>query len=334
MSLPSQRGISLVEIMVALAVGLFLTAGVVQIFLGNKQSYRVAEGSARIQENARFAMEFIAIDARMAGYQGCAGASRTVVNTLGASPSFVEDFDIPVEGFQATSASAWSPSVDASISSPLGGRDILTIRGAFGNGTNITGQPTDASDCASSSSYTQNLKVTSGAGFQSVDYAIASNCNRASIFQFATTPEASATTIDTGGVDLGACYAGTGELLPLETRSFYIRANASGIPSLYRQIGSAGAQELVEGVEDLQVLYGLDNDGDGAANGFVTANQASANWDQVVSLRICLGFRSVEDNLTTSDDAPPACADSQVNLTGNHLRRVFTTTIGLRNRLP
>ena len=154
MSLPSQRGISLVEIMVALAVGLFLTAGVVQIFLGNKQSYRVAEASARIQENARFAMEFIAIDTRMAGYQGCAGASRTVVNTL-VSPQFHEEFDTPVEGFQATSASAWSPSVDAGITSPLGGRDILTIRGAFGNGTPIVGQPTDASDCASSAGTTR-----------------------------------------------------------------------------------------------------------------------------------------------------------------------------------
>ncbi len=334
MSMPSQRGFSLVEIMVALAVGLFLTAGVVQIFLGNKQSYRVAEGSARIQENARFAMEFIAIDARMAGYQGCAGASRTVVNTLGASPILRRGLRHPGRGLPGHQRQRLVTQRGRQhFQSALGGRDILTIRGAFGNGTNITGQPTDASDCASSSSYTQNLKVTSGAGFQSVDYAIASNCNRASLFQFATTPEASATTIDTGGVDLGACYAGTGELLPMETRSFYIRANASGIPSLYRQIGSAGAQELVEGVEDLQVLYGLDNDGDGAANGFVHANEVP-NWNQVVSLRICLGFRSVEDNLTTSDANPPACDDSQVSLAGNHLRRVFTTTIGLRNRLP
>jgi len=64
-----QRGVSLVEIMVALVAGLILMAGVIRIFVANKQTYRVNEAAARIQENARVAMEFLGRHARMAGYR-------------------------------------------------------------------------------------------------------------------------------------------------------------------------------------------------------------------------------------------------------------------------
>ncbi len=64
-----QRGISLVEIMVALVAGLLMLAGVIQIFLANKQTYRINEAAARIQENARIAMELLGRQVRMVGYR-------------------------------------------------------------------------------------------------------------------------------------------------------------------------------------------------------------------------------------------------------------------------
>ena len=64
-----QQGVSLVEIMVSLVAGLILTAGVIQIFIANKQTYRVNNASARIQENARFALETLGRYLRIAGYK-------------------------------------------------------------------------------------------------------------------------------------------------------------------------------------------------------------------------------------------------------------------------
>ena len=67
----SQRGLSLIEIMVALAIAAILLLGLSQIFVGSKNVYRLQEGMARVQENARFALQYLEENVRMAGYMGC-----------------------------------------------------------------------------------------------------------------------------------------------------------------------------------------------------------------------------------------------------------------------
>ena len=64
----SQCGLTLVEILVALLISLFLIAGVIQLFIGTKQTYRGHDALSRIQENGRFAIDRMAWDIRMAGY--------------------------------------------------------------------------------------------------------------------------------------------------------------------------------------------------------------------------------------------------------------------------
>lgn len=66
-----QCGLSLVELMIALALGVVLTLGLVQVFNGVRTTFSVAEGSSRLQESSRFAMEFLKRDLRMAGQYGC-----------------------------------------------------------------------------------------------------------------------------------------------------------------------------------------------------------------------------------------------------------------------
>ena len=335
-----QRGISLIELMVALVVGVILVGGIVQIYAANKQTYRVDDASARLQENARYAMALLARDIRMAGYQGCAGQARILVNTLNDTSSFLYNFDQAIEGFEATGAGTWSPTLDGGITSPLGGRDVITIRAVFDSGVAITGQPSNSGDCTSAASHTADLKVSDASAFNPGDIVIAGNCSRASIFQITNVNAGSNVVHNTGGSvtpgnatrDLGACYAGNGELAKITTRTFYLRNNPDGLPSLYRKDGNASAEELVEGVEDMQILYGIDTDGDGAANQFVRANNVS-DWSQVTSVRIGLLLQSVEDNITTTPQTY-TFNDTTVTPTDRRLRRVFTTTIGLRNQLP
>ena len=66
-----QRGLTLVELMIAMLLGLFLLGGLLQIFISSKQTYRMQEGLSRLQENGRFAIDFMARDIRLAGYKGC-----------------------------------------------------------------------------------------------------------------------------------------------------------------------------------------------------------------------------------------------------------------------
>lgn len=64
----TQMGLSIVELMVAMALGLLLMTGVVQVFLSSRQTYAANEAMGRMQENGRFALEFVARSARLAGY--------------------------------------------------------------------------------------------------------------------------------------------------------------------------------------------------------------------------------------------------------------------------
>ena len=85
-----QRGFTMVEILVALTISTFLMAGVIQLFIGSKQAYRFHDAASRLQENGRLAIDTMARDIRMAGYQFPPPPPTP------ASPPF--DPDNPVEG--------------------------------------------------------------------------------------------------------------------------------------------------------------------------------------------------------------------------------------------
>ncbi len=340
-----QKGLTLVELMIAVTLGVFITGSIIQLFINSKQSYRVQENLSRLQENARFAISFLNHDIRMAGNMGCVASTRILTNTLNDTSSFNYNFSSAIQGFESTGADTWSPALDASITAPLTGHDVLTVRGVLGQGVDITGQPTNSTDCDTDVkavvAQTANLKISNTASFASDDIVIAANCDNAVIFQISQLSSGSEV-IHAEGVnpapgnastDLGACYAGKGELFKLISRTYYIRTNPSGIHSLYRKDGVSSAEELVEGIEDMQVLYGEDTDNDHTPNYYVSANSSALNMDNVVSIRISLLATTIDDNLATVA-VPYTIFGNSTTPTDHRIRRVFTTTIALRNRLP
>ena len=70
----SQQGITLIELMIALVIGLLATGAMLKVYVDSSRLYRFNESLARIQENGRFGLEFIRRDARMAGFWGCNSA--------------------------------------------------------------------------------------------------------------------------------------------------------------------------------------------------------------------------------------------------------------------
>jgi type IV pilus assembly protein PilW len=139
------------------------------------------------------------------------------------------------------------------------------------------------------------------------------------------------------------------EVTRVSTKSYYIRTGASGRPALWRRVGPDNPQELVEGVERLEIRYGVCT-GTGAARsvnpaiGYVRINDPGFNlpgdWPDVCSVRIDLLLASLEDNLVTTPQTVVFPADTGIQLLpaqlGNdrRLRQGFSTTVGIRNRLP
>lgn len=207
-----QAGVSLIELMIAITLSIFIAAALIALFINSKQSYRINENMSRLQENARFAVTFLSRDLRMADFRTCVTADR-----LGDA----------VSGANGTG---------------LNGSDTITVLW-------------QSNDCASASA--------------------------------------------------------------VVTTIYSIQTGSGGGPALFRSTDGVN-QELVEGIEDLQILYGEDTDDDFVANYYVEAASVT-DMAQAISVRFTLIARTLEDNLTD---------------TGARVTRNFTSTVTLRNRLP
>lgn len=83
-----QKGLTLIEIMLALSIGIFITGGIIQLFINSKKTYELQDGLSRVQENGRFAIYTMQEDVRMLGYWGCmTNASGDLVGVEGNNKS-------------------------------------------------------------------------------------------------------------------------------------------------------------------------------------------------------------------------------------------------------
>lgn len=329
-----QQGLTLVEIMVALTIGMVLLGGVITILVSSQQTYRVNEALARIQENSRFAFQLLSRDIRMAGYMGCVGEGTVPVNTLNNSTDYLWNFGQPIQGYEATDSS-WMPALPTEITSPLSGRDILILRGVDGSDTRVISHPGGGVDGPGSA----DLKVTVGSGLQDNDIVLVTDCLAAAVFQITninTSAGQDNIVHNTGSgapgnatKNLGQSFEG-GEVVRISTRSYYVRTNPSGNAALYWRRGNDDAEELVEGVENIQIDYGVDTSGNRAADVYQKANLVG-NWENVVSVRINLLMQSTEDNIT-SQPQTYTFKGAVTTPADRRLRKTYSTVIALRNR--
>lgn len=116
-ALRKQHGLTLVELMIAMTIGLLLLGGITSIMISSRQTYRVNEALSRMQDNARYAFQVLSRDIRMAGYFGCVGSDVTPTNTLSGPTDFLWNFKQTIYGYEATSDTAWNLTPDSSITS-------------------------------------------------------------------------------------------------------------------------------------------------------------------------------------------------------------------------
>ena len=77
-------GFSLLELMIAMTLGLLVIAGLGQLYVGGRDANRIIDNTARLNDNGRFAGEFLARDLRLAGYFSCGGPKANVANAINA----------------------------------------------------------------------------------------------------------------------------------------------------------------------------------------------------------------------------------------------------------
>ncbi len=356
-----QRGVTLVEMMVALVISMLISLAAIQLFLASSQSYRLHEALSRTQENSRFAIRELQYEGRMAGYTGCASE---IVSWLNTGKAGYVDSLMGLHAITGWEAAGTAPGSTLDLTSgstgaqdwingtgdalpdgvtPIPGTDVLVVNRAVEVPVAMQGNPGGPANVLLLGSGAEQLN----AGDKVI--AVLSDCSGGELWQVHGAVNGNRLTKISGGAAPGnSAAAGQAFKFPYddqatlyvwENRIYFIRANAStGEPGLYlrRVVGSGSGRvdEIVEGVEQMQVLYGIDTSGDGYADQYETA--ASVNdWNDVVSIRTALLLRSDPGAATVSNTEP------RYNLIGTQLiapddrrlRRIATITIALRNRL-
>ena len=351
-----QSGLSLVEIMVALTLGVVLLTGVIQIYASTKSTYRMQDNLARLQENGRFALSFLSRDVRMAGYHGCTTFG-PVTNTLNNPSSLQYDFTVGLTGYNDVGASPPAALSGAGVV-PASGTDVIVVR------RNVDEPVRVVKNNSSAQMFVEVLSQVPGgckdgsdrvSGLCSNDILMVSDCIKSRVFQAGnlqvtgTPPDLNITHPSSGtpgnaisswggaGSPAEEQFGDDAEIVRLGSYAYFISnkvVNGATMPVLNRYDGGQ-VFELVEGVEDMQVTYGEDTDGDRTADVYRDAD-AVFDWSAVVSARIHLLLRTNENNLT---DAPldyvfngATVAGASMATGDRHLRREFTTTVTLRNR--
>ena len=340
------HGFSMVELLVAMVITVVLAAGIGQVFLSTKQSLKLQNTLARLQESGRYAMNVLATDLRRAGYRGGNTDISTITGSLGVYEAATEAcIDTPagpanwirtlghsVYGLELSGSSRPSDAgndygcIKNAGAAPYLRGDVLLVRYAHPASKplpcNKSGVNTVISDCYPHD-YFLRTSLFMGRLFQGKD------------------SEADENSLAAAGLSTTALVA----------HAYYIAASGKAsacpaegaVPSLYRITlvnGAFRAEEVAYGVENLQVMYGIDSDADAVINryyradGIDSADPGKPDWESVVAVRIGLlaraecpetGYSHSNTYAMTADYTP-----SDTNGRG-YRRKFYTTTVALRN---
>lgn len=321
----AQRGVTLVELMVAMAVGLIIVAGLTVMFANSSRAGRALDSTSRQIENGRYAVDLLAQELAAAGYYGDVpgagavhsepGACLTALNQLGWDNS-TKTRPTPLEGKTATELAALSCATNPSANSPA-----LVLR-------RLDTSPTLHASVDDS---------------QAIVYAQTSQCNSDSASTaYIFSNQKSAFTLRNR-----AC-SGAGELRRYLSRLYYVAscnecsgAGADSVPTLKRAELSGTTitvTPLATGIERIALEYGFDTNNDGIPDVYRTAlsgvsGAADNLWSNVVTARVYVLARAAEET--------PGHVDTKTYVLGLHgnvgpfndryKRKVFVTTAKLQN---
>jgi type IV pilus assembly protein PilW len=328
---PSRRrmaGLSLIELMISITLGLLILSGVAFVFVNTSASRNEVERTSRQIENGRYAVEVIADDLRLAGFYGELKVSSVAApTTLPVDPvdqcsldplDWNQWIQLHVQGFDNGTGFNKTTTPACALADHKAGTDILLIRrartclaGSTGCEAAVTNKPyLQVSLCASEVT-THKLGVE---GTPSFFVLTKKNCTTA---------------------------ADKREYL---VRIYYISTdNGSGVavPTLKRlELGIVSgalawvATPLVEGIEELNIEYGVDTDSNGSPDSYVAAPAATiSDWTKVVAVQFYILARNLEKSpdYTVSRTYNLGLGKTPVTAADGYRRHVYSTLVRLNN---
>ncbi len=371
---PASGGFGMVELMLALVLGLVIMAAMGQLYSGTRQTNRVSEALAGLNEKGRFAVDFLSADLRMAGYLSCGGPGRGFTNlrsTLNiANATHGEEWLYEIDRAEGFAVRGFEGSVPASVDGfddMLDGTDAIIIRRAM---------PDPEHPVAVQSATATSFDLTSSDhGFQTGEILVVASpsCDQTSVFQVTGTDTDSVTHSDGLSLRPGNCtsdlfgdldcsgtssnnsvHEPTSSVTRFAVHAYYVRD--SDPPTLMRvslsypgdpaaETGNPYVKDVIlPDVENLQVLYGVETGADDTliVDDYLTADEIDASttvhWRDVLSVRFALLVRSRENNVR-GDDAGQSfdlrdMLDTPYAPSDRHVRKTFGSVVALRNSIP
>ncbi|MEZ5464611.1 MAG: PilW family protein [Lysobacteraceae bacterium] len=357
----SVYGFSLIELMVALVIGLLLMAAVSQVYLSNKTTFNTQDQTSQVMEAGNLAMGFIARDLRMAAFAGCASRlfekgdiDFDTVEDPDANPGgdFASPFSVAVGGVAGAEADGTGVGATYSISATNPGNGGSFAPG-FAGYTGVNTVP--GSDVLKVSQLVEGRPVRFDPAtndgvfevdgvdlYEADDVLVVADCAQATVFKVTGVVESGGKSKVSGLVDSAGAlgkYKPVGvSVYRLGTFVYSVMRGADGTPSLVRAAlnqgypaGTGTPEELVGGVDSMQITY-AESASDNASN-YVTAADV-VDWGNVRAVRIGLLLRTPDEIRPDSDTATYAVGGTNINpIDDRRQRQVFTTTVALRDRL-
>ena len=309
------RGFSMVELMVAVTLALFVSIAVISVFVGSRSAYQATSGTAALTDGGRFALDFIENSVRNSGFMAC---SRSVSQTSQLSPGdpLMFDFAEALGGYEAGgtsplaggaytvgswnavtpvapdgNAADWLPSLDSALAGQVvQGNDVLVVRSSLQNT-----QPVYVTQIAPAAN---NFTVTTQGGLLAGEFAVISDCADSLAMVIPGVQSSGANEIITHNSGSGPAANSSASFLPMsfqpgsqvtavDTVVYYIGKGQDGDAALFAADlydftlsppfqGTLQPKELVPDIEAMQVLYGIDTNGTQAVSEYVTADQVTA----------------------------------------------------------
>lgn len=345
-----QRGLSMLELMIASVMGVALLAGFLKVFSVIQDTDRTLRSIGEIQDTGRTALRLIKEDVQMGAYQGCATGPHVTFNTIAKDSPTLNLYNSAIKGYEVTEK-GWRSGNDK----PSGG--LPGTQRAMLNSDVITIQRASTLELP----LVENMAVAGSPlvvdgnmlGLKKGDLALVADCESVDLFRVSNQPgqsgavqiahNSSANLSD----NLRKAYGTQASVMKFIAHTYYVgdtgRRDEHGHPvtALYRHSADGQVVELMEGIENLQILYGA-RSGQGRLR-YLAADDASLKWERVESVKLSFLVAGSDEVLKDSDDTIYQLAGQEMRparnagvdatyTTNKKLRKAFSSTIYMRNR--
>lgn len=314
MQIKNNKGVSLIELMISMVIGLFVLAGILSVFSSVRATSSETTSIGRLQENGRFVVTLLSEDLMRQGFFGELSVPLST-NVLASSVSpLLTANDCIGDGLN-----------NATIPLSLGHfRTLYSMRTVDSNPMNCIDDAKSGSDILQIKRALSSELVS---GIDTSRYYIKSNLSSAALFKGGST---------VADIEFGKVWE-------YQHHVYYVREESVGsnvIPVLMRsrlQNNELIFDPLVDGVEVLYFQFGVDTDSDGVSNFYLPSTAMnSAFWDnengiRLIAVKLFVLMRDTQPDMLYSNTNTYTLGDRDITFNDNYRRMVFSSTINLVN---